>query len=196
MTKISCTAYETADWSLVPAHMWEGMKSYIEHGRMPGSFLTAVLQGDLSTAALHADYINAPRLADYAKFLAWYAPSGCHGSVENVEAWEKRGGLNGHIVGPDNGLPKIYAFVNGVGGFGYIGSAIAEDGTVLAGHASSSAGWSRHDMGADGHSTWKHDVYAKHYPDGFQVEWVDDVKSHSVLWAIIEKLNAEVKANA
>ncbi|MGA0595644.1 hypothetical protein [Enterovirga sp. CN4-39] len=88
--------------------------------------------------------------------------------------------------------PKVYAFVNGSGPMGYFGAAIAEDGTVLpAGHCSSAPFWARHDMGADGHCTWKHDVYAAHYPNGFEVEWVDDVEAHPVLWPIIEALNSQ-----
>lgn len=93
--------------------------------------------------------------------------------------------------------PKIYAFVNGSAGFGrdVVSAAIAADGTVLpASHVSSGPGWARHDMGADGHCTWKHDVYAAHHPDGFDVEWVEDVKAHPVLADLIAKLNAEAAA--
>lgn len=56
------------------------------------------------------------------------------------------------------------------------GAAVAEDGTYLAGHLSSSMGWFRHDMGLA--SNWKHDKYAAHYPDGYELveaEPPDDV---------------------
>lgn len=87
---------------------------------------------------------------------------------------------------------KIFAFVNGMYPMGYVGAAIAEDGTILpVSHCSSSVSRARRDMGADGHCTWKHDVYAAHYPDGFEVEWVENVREHPVLRNIIERLNAD-----
>jgi hypothetical protein len=51
--------------------------------------------------------------------------------------------------------------------------ALAEDGTGLAGHICSSHDWAPHDMGIapDG---WKRDIYAAHYPQGFEMIWVDD----------------------
>lgn len=80
---------------------------------------------------------------------------------------------------PDNGLPKIFVFCNGVNALGVIGCAIAEDGTVLGGHASSSQEWMKHDMGVTG--SWKHDKYAEHYPGGYEVVFVpsDEVKAKS-----------------
>jgi hypothetical protein len=57
-----------------------------------------------------------------------------------------------------------------------LGCALAEDGTGLANHLSSSAAYARHDMGLT--SNWKHDTYAKHYPDGYLLEWVDDPETH------------------
>ena len=82
--------------------------------------------------------------------------------------------------------PKIFVFPQTLWG-GVNDSqacvALAEDGTPLAGHFSSSKEWAQHDMGVAGHpvlldrekypSTWKHDLYQKHYPDGYEVEWVD-----------------------
>lgn len=65
--------------------------------------------------------------------------------------------------------PKIFVLVTNKTPWGdVVSSALAEDGTVLAGHCSSSIGWARHDMGVhpDG---WKHDDYVKHYPDGYEV---------------------------
>ena len=192
--KITCAAYDNANWNLIPEHMRAGMKDYIESGCQPGSFLTAVLEGRLREACARADHINAVRIDDYAAFLRQHVPNGSHGSPENYRAWIARGGLNGTQPADDNGKPKIYAFANGRGVMGWSGAAIAEDGTPLkAGHCSSSEEWLRHDMGADGRSDWKHKIYREHYPDGFQVEWVSyaDTKTHPVLGPIIERLNAE-----
>ncbi|HSH44423.1 MAG TPA: hypothetical protein VK966_01070 [Longimicrobiales bacterium] len=76
--------------------------------------------------------------------------------------------------------PKIFAFVNGGGGPGQdvLCVALAEDGTHLASHVCSSPAYGPHDMGADGRSDWKHERYAEHYPDGYEVEWVSDPGAH------------------
>jgi len=78
-------------------------------------------------------------------------------------------------------LPIIYVFCNNKGCTGggdwhnMIG--IAEDGTGLAGHVCSSHGWAYHDMGIE-ENGWKRDIYAKHYPSGFVVEYVEDPENH------------------
>jgi hypothetical protein len=74
--------------------------------------------------------------------------------------------------------PKIYAFINGiVPGLGdVLPVALAEDGTPLASHCSSSIHWARHDIGVT--SDWKHEIYEKHYPNGFDVEWIDEPDQH------------------
>lgn len=78
--------------------------------------------------------------------------------------------------------PKVFLFINSGAGTDMVMSmAMAEDGTVVGGHCSSSNGFAKHDIGAT--STWHHDGYAKHYPDGYECEWVDDVKGHAGLMA-------------
>lgn len=82
--------------------------------------------------------------------------------------------------------PKVYAFINGTfGSDDFTVFAIAEDGTLLASHMSSSHGWAKHDIGVT--SDWKHDQYAEHYPDGYEVEWVDDPRGHAGLMAAYER---------
>ena len=76
---------------------------------------------------------------------------------------------------------KIYltAFPTG-GGSGHgdvLGCAMTEDGHVLAEHLSSNVSFAKHDMGLT--SDWKHDRYATHCPDGFELEWVEDYKTHA-----------------
>lgn len=53
-----------------------------------------------------------------------------------------------------------------------IGYALAEDGTDLAYHVSSNVSWCKHDMGIT--SDWHHEEYKKHYPDGFELVWVEN----------------------
>lgn len=70
--------------------------------------------------------------------------------------------------------PKIFCWVNAGRGTDFqVVLAMAEDGTVLASHCSSSEGWAKHDIGM-GDSTWKHDAYRARYPDGFELVWIDD----------------------
>lgn len=77
-------------------------------------------------------------------------------------------------------LPKIYCFVNsGVGTDWQNVLAMAEDGTCLAEHISSSKGFAKHDIGWT--SDWQHEHYGKHYPDGYELEWVDSPKDHEGL---------------
>ena len=70
-------------------------------------------------------------------------------------------------------MAKVYVFINSHSMGNLEGLAIAEDGTVLAGHLSSSEAWVQHDLGVrpDG---WERNEYAAHYPDGFEVEYVPE----------------------
>ena len=71
----------------------------------------------------------------------------------------------------------IYIYAEQIGREDWRCFALAEDGTGLAGHLSSNEYWARHDMGFDG-STKKHNHYAEHYPDGYELEWVTDPETH------------------
>lgn len=72
---------------MLPDHMQGAMERYIEHGMLPGSFLTAVLENDLFEAVGRADEVNKYSLPQYVMFLYNYAPSGCYGSREKIERW-------------------------------------------------------------------------------------------------------------
>lgn len=70
-------------------------------------------------------------------------------------------------------MSKIFCFINsGKGSDWVVTNALAEDGEFLASHISSNDTWAKHDIGV--HSDWKHDAYKAHYPDGYEVVWVDD----------------------
>lgn len=67
--------------------------------------------------------------------------------------------------------------------------ALAEDGTALAGHASSTLAWAYRDMGVHPESNWKHAHYDAHYGAGnWELEWVDDPANHEGFQAAL-KLN-------
>jgi hypothetical protein len=82
---------------------------------------------------------------------------------------------------------KIYGFFNSNQEFGDAASvAIAETGEVVCSHWSSHEGWAIHDLGMDGTSNWKHDIYAAFAPEGYELEFVrirDDRDNHAGLQA-------------
>ena len=69
-------------------------------------------------------------------------------------------------------MNKIYCFINSSSPEWYSVLAIAENGHCLAGHASSSKYWAAHDIGMT--SDWKHELYKEHYPNGYELVWLDD----------------------
>ncbi len=74
-----------------------------------------------------------------------------------------------------------------------IGYALAEDGHCIGQHLSSNFMFSQHDMGLT--SDWKHDNYDKHYPEGYDLEWIneEDLDNHQG-WLDAIKLNKELAA--
>ena len=68
-------------------HAGMSLWHYIERGRDPGGFLTAVLCNDLSKAVGRADGRNVELIPNYVKLLYNHAPSGCWGSEQKFWAW-------------------------------------------------------------------------------------------------------------
>lgn len=91
-------------------------------------------------------------------------------------------------------LPKIYLFIS----CGYEsclnGWAMAEDGNMLAMHVSSSESWAMHALGLC--SDRKHDKYKQYYPNGYELEWIDNayIITHAGLQAALI-LNQALKNN-
>lgn len=87
--------------------------------------------------------------------------------------------------------PKIYIFVVGRFGEDYSMIAVAEDGEEVAWHVSSTVDYGKYDMGlvgsSQGPATKKHDLYRAKYPDGYELKWVEDWKTHPVLSRIGEE---------
>lgn len=71
----------------IPERMHQGILDYLDHGFMPGHFLTAVICNDLAKACAKADDENQRKLPDYVKFFWNYAPSNCWGSKETMLNW-------------------------------------------------------------------------------------------------------------
>lgn len=86
-------------------------------------------------------------------------------------------------------MTKIYLYclpgsALGWGDNDVVGCAVGEDGQGLGQHLSSGKSWSQHDMGFT--SDRKHSIYSKAYPDGYELEWVDDPENHTGLKAALE----------
>jgi hypothetical protein len=67
-----------------------------------------------------------------------------------------------------------------------MGYALAEDGHGLCSHFSSHEAWSKHDLGLN--SDWKHEIYEKKYPEGYELIWIDD-PDHDERWLKAVELN-------
>lgn len=79
---------------------------------------------------------------------------------------------------------KIYCFSNTLDGGDGQAYAMAEDGTVLAMHWCSHEGYVSGDLGVtEGSRPDLYDLYAKHYPNGYEMEFipVKDFESHEGL---------------
>ena len=88
--------FDGINYSSVPApHMRDGVERYIEHGILPGSFQTAVMENNLTGAVGQADDINLGLLVEWVRWWWDEAPSDCWGSPERVVAWVAKGGLAG-----------------------------------------------------------------------------------------------------
>lgn len=85
--------------------------------------------------------------------------------------------------------PKIYCFSAMKDGGDGIAYAMAEDGTVLGSHWCSHEGFVPGDLGAtEGSRPDRHEGYAKHYPDGYAMEFVrsGDIAGHAGLQRAFE----------
>lgn len=78
-------------------------------------------------------------------------------------------------------MNKIYCFQNVVGGGEGVAYAMADDGEVLGTHFCSSEFYVPQDLGVrEGCRLDRHETYAKHFPNGYEMEFVraKDVETH------------------
>ena len=72
---------------MIPEHTIDALIDYVEHGRAVGSFLSAVLVGDLFGTFRSADHRNRRCVDGIVRWL-WSVPPGlCYGSEDKVAAW-------------------------------------------------------------------------------------------------------------
>jgi hypothetical protein len=75
---------------VIPERMAPALDAWIEHGKLPGEFLQAVLCNDLRDAISRADRENLVALPAYIGYLYNEAPGGCWGSPAKVDAWQAK----------------------------------------------------------------------------------------------------------
>ncbi len=86
---------EDINYSILPLHMQEGMRLYLERGIPTGDFLHHILSNNFVAAGYQADDINQKCLWNYCRFLY----NECHplswGKEETVWTWLKHQGFVG-----------------------------------------------------------------------------------------------------
>lgn len=77
----------SVNYELLPEHIREAARIYIEEHQQPGSFLSAVICNDLKETFARADDTNQRRMYDIVNFFYCEAPSECWGSEEAMAKW-------------------------------------------------------------------------------------------------------------
>lgn len=95
MTTPTAPSIDFFDYSLIPDDTLESLTHYVNTGRDPGGFLTAVLANDLGKAVDRADNRNRYALVTLVIYLFNKVPVGAVGSYERVSDWKASGGLKG-----------------------------------------------------------------------------------------------------
>lgn len=78
---------EQYPYHILPPHIREGVKLWLEHGITPGSFLRALIRNDLFQAVLRADDINRIELPHIVQWFISHAPVGSYGSDKVFSQW-------------------------------------------------------------------------------------------------------------
>lgn len=74
-------------YTKLPQGLRDGMRRYVDDGRLPGHFLTAVLKNNLREAVMRADPANLNDLPNIVRWIHWELPGEAHGSAEDVGKW-------------------------------------------------------------------------------------------------------------
>ena len=82
-------------YDMLPEHMREPARQYIEEGHPVGDFLVAVLRNSFTATIGRADHINIHYLKEWARWLHNEVPMDAWGSHTKVAEWMEKGGLNG-----------------------------------------------------------------------------------------------------
>lgn len=69
--------------------LYGALERYLNHGIMPGSFLTAVLENNLMEAFGRADISNSSNMKNIVGYIYNHLPSNSWGSAEKVKSYLK-----------------------------------------------------------------------------------------------------------
>jgi hypothetical protein len=72
------------DYEVIPPAVMEGLQLYIKEGILPGDFLLAVLENNLSRAIAHADRYSLAGLVPLVRYIYNNAPASAWGTPEKV----------------------------------------------------------------------------------------------------------------
>lgn len=67
--------------------LYGALERYLNHGILPGGFMTAVLENNLRDAIARADHGNGRNLRNIVGYVYNHLPSDAWGSRERVEAY-------------------------------------------------------------------------------------------------------------
>jgi hypothetical protein len=81
------TLSDSRKYGEAPVRILDSIHAYVEHRRMPGGFVVAVLENSLSGALGAADDASRRGLDDIMSYLWNEVPADCWGSPAKVEAW-------------------------------------------------------------------------------------------------------------
>ncbi len=82
-------------YDMLPKHMRDAARAYVERGAEPGHFLGAVLENKLVEALSAADELNRAAMYSWAQWLYNECPRRAWGNGYRVDAWRKDGGMKG-----------------------------------------------------------------------------------------------------
>lgn len=71
----------------IPHEMMMSLQRYLSHGIMPGSFMTAVLENNLTRAFATADSFNTANMKNIVGYMYNEFPEAAWGSREKVEIY-------------------------------------------------------------------------------------------------------------
>jgi len=75
------------DYNMIPNRLMDGMKRYVDGHVKPGSFLTAVIQNNLTEAIGRADPQSLSLLKEIVGWFYNEAPFSCWGTPEKMKEW-------------------------------------------------------------------------------------------------------------
>lgn len=78
---------KSINYDMLPEHMRDGARLYIEHGVPPGGFMTAVLENNLVKALARAHGTDRAAMFEWASWLYNECPGNAWGSEEIVNKW-------------------------------------------------------------------------------------------------------------